>query len=278
MAVELWRFASPRAVSSVLDTLLASLDVVLVGALASTRQAAIYAAVTRVVVIGTYTMQAIGLALARQFSELVALRQFRRVELIYQVATWWMMALSWPLYTLLALFAPVFMSMFGEQYVPGQIALTILAIAFIFNLGTGNISLLLLMMGHSGLNLINSAVVLSVNVGLDILLIPRYGLEGAAVGWAVAIIAVNVAGLVEVHHLIRLNPFGVGYSKVLLACASTFGVVGSLARLALGASFAALALTVAIALPTYALLCWRDREVLGLSVISARLRRKWPSG
>ena len=49
----------------------------------------------------------------------------------------------------------------------------------------GPVDSVLLMAGHSWLSLRNSTVALVVNVGLNVLLIPLYGISGAAIAWAV---------------------------------------------------------------------------------------------
>ena len=269
VAAEVWGFAGPRAVAGVLGVLITWFDVLLVSALSSSRNAAIYAAVSRLLLLGASILQAIGLAVASQFSELIATDQLERVERLYQLSTWWMMALSWPLYTLYLVLAPIVMSIFGQSYSEGQSALVILAFAGLFNLSTGNVTLLLLMTGNSALNLANSAVVLVMNVGLDLLLIPRFGIEGAALGWAASIVANNVAGLVELRSLISLrHPFGSGSWLIAGACIASFGGIGLLARFAVGGPLA-LAATIIIATPLYGLVLWSARQRLGLTEIHA---------
>ncbi len=49
-----------------------------------------------------------------------------------------------------------------------------------------------------------------VNVGLDVLLIPQYGITGAAIGWAAAIIVTNLVPLAQLAVSVRLHPFGRG--------------------------------------------------------------------
>jgi O-antigen/teichoic acid export membrane protein len=274
VAAEVWKFAAPRALAGVFGVLITWLDVLLVGLLASTRDAAIYAAVSRLLLLGAYTLQAISLAVASQFSELIAAGQLGRVERLYRVSTWWMMAVSWPLYTLYLAFAPVLMSIFGPAYVDGQWALVILALAGLFNLCTGNVTLLLLMTGHSVLNLANSAVMLAVNVGLDLLLIPAYGINGAALGWALSIVAINIASLVELRRLIRLRPFGDGFWVIASASLVSFGAVGGLVRLAAGTRLLALVCAVAIGTPIYLWVLWSSRARLGLTEIHSEWTRK----
>lgn len=246
IAWEVWSFAAPRALAAVFGVTITWFDVLLVGALASTREAAIYAAISRLSVVGTYALQAMGMAVAPQFSELVTRRRRESVQHLYQVSTWWMMALTWPLYLVMIVYSSVVAQLFGSQYSDGAVALAILSAAGLFNLGTGNVTILLLMAGNSTLNMLNAGGSLAVNIGLNLLLIPSWGMTGAAVAWAASIVVNNTAALLEVRHLLRLRPFGPGYWAVAAASVSCFGILGLLLRAALGNTATAFVLTCVI--------------------------------
>jgi O-antigen/teichoic acid export membrane protein len=277
LAGEVWRFAGPRALAAVFGVTITWFDVLLVGALASTREAAVYAAVSRLAVVGTYALQAMGMAVAPQFSELVTLREHDRLQHIYQLATWWMMAIAWPLYIVMLLFPTAVARLFGDSYGSGATALAILAAAGLFNLATGNVTVLLLMAGNSRLNMLNAAGALVLNIVLNLLLIPRFGMSGAAVAWAASIVATNVAALVQVRRILQLQPFGDGYWLVAAGTAVCFGGAGAALRLAAGQSTGTLIAAVAIGTGLYALFLHRFavRIELGslLASVTARVGR-----
>ena len=64
--------------------------------------------------------------------------------------------------------------------------------------------------GRSSWSLINGLLAVVVNVGLDVLLIPRYGITGAAIGWSAAIVVTNLMPLAQLAATVRLHPFGRG--------------------------------------------------------------------
>jgi O-antigen/teichoic acid export membrane protein len=72
----------------------------------------------------------------------------------------------------------------------------------------GMVDLVLTMGGKTTWNLGNVLAALVINVTLDVILIPRYGIMGAAIGWAVAIVFNNVVPLAQIWHALRLQPFG----------------------------------------------------------------------
>lgn len=281
LASEFWRFSGPRGLASMLGMTVTWMDILLVGALRSTREAGIYAAASRLSIAGAYALQAVGMAIAPQISGLLARRDKAGVEVVYRVATWWLMALSWPLYLTLIVFAPVVMGMFGPAFGAGQWALVILSAAMLVNLATGNVTVVLLMSGKSALNLINAAVSLVLNVALNLTLIPLMGITGAAVAWAVSIVFVNVAPVVQVRLCLGLRPpFGSGYSVVAVAAVLCFGVLGSVARLLLGSSASSLAASCVAGSAIYLLALYRFRGAIGFAhlreALGARLRRGGP--
>ena len=126
--------------------------------------------------------------------------------------------------------------MFGPGFDRGQHAMLTLSIAMLISIASGPVMVVLLMSGRSGWTLANGAVALTLNVVLNLILIPRYGMEGAALAWLASILFNNAAGILEVRYLLKLTPFGSGLATVALASTACFGVLGLLTRQVLGMS------------------------------------------
>ena len=216
-----WSFAAPRGMAAICGQTISWLDVILVGAFASPRDAAVYAAASRIAVLGAYALQAAGMVMSPEFSRRHALRDWDGLGVVYRQATLWMMMLGWPFYVSVAAFPAVLMRAFGPHYTSGALALAVIGTAQLMNLATGNITFVLLMTGRSSLNLMNATTACVTNVALNLVLIPRYGITGAAVAWAVCIVGVNVLELVEAWVTIGLRPFSRSYAAAalgILAC------------------------------------------------------------
>lgn len=278
LAVEFWRFAAARGVAGVFQISVIWLDILLVSFLTDRTQTGVYSAASRLVTVGTFALQAMRLAIAPQIGELLTARRNERAEDLYQVATWWLMAVSWPLYLLLAVFSPFVLGIFGSGFREGQTALMILALAMLVNLGTGNVTVVLLMGGKSSWNLFNTAGALTINIGLNILLIPHLGIRGAALAWAASIAFDNIAALIEVRAFLGLRPFGAGYALVAGGAVVCFGLVGLGFRALLGDGAPAMLAAIVVGGGAYVALLWRAREVLHLSVVGDVFRARWVSG
>ncbi|CAN5334481.1 flippase [soil metagenome] len=272
LASEFWRFAAPRAFAAVFSTTVTWLDTLLLGALRSTADAGIYNGATRYVKLGSFAITVVYLVISPRISALLAKNDSEGAASIYRTSTGWLMLASWPIYLTLAVFAPVLLRVFGGEFVAGQTALTILALAMLVSMAAGPAATILLMAGHSMVNTANTVVALLLNVGLNLVLIPRYGLTGAAISWAVSIVVNNVAAVAELWLLQRLSPLGPGIWIAGVASAACFGALGLGTRLAFGTAPVGFLAFGAIATGTYLAVLWRNRDALELSVLRDALR------
>jgi len=83
----------------------------------------------------------------------------------------------------------------------------------------GAVDVVLVMAGRSSWTMANAIVALGVNLALNLLLIPPFGIMGAAVAWAVAILINNLAPLTELALWMRLHPFGRPTVVATVVCA-----------------------------------------------------------
>lgn len=274
VAREFWRFTSARSIAGAFQVAVTWLDILLVGALLSTFASGVYAAVSRLVMLGTFALEGTRLAISPHLSALMSRKEFPRVGELYQTATRWLVLASWPLYLLCAVFPGVVLGVFGPRYHVGAGALVILAVAMLVNVGTGNVTVVLLMGGRSSWNVANTVGALAVNIGLNLYLLPRIGIEGAAVAWAASIILDNVAAMVEVWFLYRLSPFGRSYWLTGSLACGVFLAVGEAAKTVIGPTRGALVAAAFIGTLIYGLCIFWLRERLQLSGLIGEIRAR----
>lgn len=271
VASEFWRFAAPRGLAGFFQISVIWLDVLLVGALRSSREAGIYAAAGRYLMLGTIALGATSMAVAPSVSGLIARGDREGAERVFQTATVWLVLVSWPVYMALAVFAPLLIQVFGHGFGSGQHVLVILAVGMLALVGTGNNKVVLLMGGGSGWNLVSAGVALAVNLTLNLLLIPPLGITGAALAWTATLMIDNALVTLLVWKVLRLQPFGPAYPIGGLAAAACFGGLGILFRLVAGASVASFLLYGAAAVGLYAVVLRRFRRVLRIDEIRSAI-------
>lgn len=273
LAREFWAYTSPRAIARVTQTALKRSDIVLVAALASPADAALYTAATRFVALGQLFVQAVQQALAPQLSSLFARDDRRAANSVFQAATLWSMIAAWPLYLLVACFAPALMLVFGAGYDVASDVVVILALTMLLATGCGPVDAVLLMSGRSWLSLANSSVTLALNVALNVALIPVHGIRGAAISWSVAIVVRNLLPLLQVRRYLGMWPVTRANVRLGLGALACFGAVAA------AVTVTDLPLTADAGLAAlgglgYAYGVWRWRDALGLGVFRTVLSRR----
>jgi O-antigen/teichoic acid export membrane protein len=269
---EFWHFTGPRAFQGIFQVTIIWLNILIVGAMISRHAAGLYAAVSKLALVGAFALEGTRLAISPQVSGCLARREHHRAAALYQDATRWLMLATWPLYLIFAIFPAVVLGIFGPRYIPGAAALAILSLAMLINLGTGNVTVVLLMGGKSSWGAINTGAALAVNIGLNLLLTPRLGIAGAAIAWGASIVVDNVAALVELRWVLKMAPVGPGYGLTAVVTVGCFGVVGIAVRAALGETLLALAVTVGVGAVAFAAALYSARAPLRLAGMAATFR------
>ena len=121
-----------------------------------------YAAATRYLAFGQFIGVAIIQVVGPKLSEVLAAHDLDRARLVYSTATWWLMALAWPLYLTMVVLAPSLLSFFGPAYQQADDVLRILGVSMLVATLVGPVDMVLLMAGKSSWNLLNTIVAIAV--------------------------------------------------------------------------------------------------------------------
>lgn len=217
-------------------------DLIMLGAMSTTADVGIYNVSTRLINLAVFIMLPINAAFGPHFAHLLHVGDFPQIVHAYAVATNWILRLSLPAFVLLVVFPDDLLHIFGPQYEIGVAVTVILSFGQLLNAATGPCGTLLNMGGRIRLNMINNIAVLILNIAMNFVLIPRYGMIGAAISWSFSLGLVNVTRVVQLRRIMHAMPFGKGTAKSLLAagmaaviCVVVRAVVpGQLLELAVG--------------------------------------------
>jgi len=152
-------------------------------------------------------------------SDLYNRNQFGDLERLYKTVTRWIVSLNVMILVLLILFSKEIMGMFGPEFTSGWPVLAVLAAVHLLGYVAGGalVGYVLRMSGKQDIELINALVMVALNIALNLWLIPRYGILGAAMATGASYAVINVARIVEVYKLLRIHPYDTNYHKPFVA-------------------------------------------------------------
>jgi O-antigen/teichoic acid export membrane protein len=244
---QLFRFSFVSWASSLAATGLIWADIIILGALRPSAEVGVYQIATRVVMLATLAMWPVNSAFAPRIADLYRRGRGDSLQRTYAAATSWILRLSLPAFVLLLVFPHEVLRLFGPAFGGGAAVAVILVLGKLTDAATGPCGLMLNMSGRVALNMADNVVVLVANIGLNLWLIPIYGIEGAALAWTGALVLVNVARVLQVSSTMGMLPFDTSSAKGLLAALVAVGggvavdaVLGGTPALAVGAVVVAL--------------------------------------
>ena len=127
--------------------------------------------------------------------------------------------------------------LFGPEYVSASIALQILAIGFFIDPATGPGFHIMIAMGKNKILLKIFLITSITNIILNAILIPIYGIVGAAVATTSALILASTLVLIELLRLSGFHPISKNYIKsVIVSCFVTI-IIYPLAKYFMKISF-----------------------------------------
>lgn len=182
-------------------------DIVLLGMLGTSDQVGLFQVATRSAAFITIILSTVNMVVAPLFSDLWARQNVKQLQQILTKSTQVIIAFSLPV-ALLFIFwgGPILGILFGAEFVGADLVLAILSLGYLFNAATGSVGKLLNMTGYEYQTAWAIGFSAVSNIILNILLIPRYGMEGAAVASLISFLIWNVYLGWMVYKKLRIIP------------------------------------------------------------------------
>lgn len=195
----------PMMLIAGMHLLLKRTDLVMLGLLAGPKATGTYGAVAKVSELSYFGLQAANSIMAPMIAELY--HSGRRSEL-QRIVTWTARG-SFGIYLLIAAVliggGTYVLALFGEAFTEGYGVLLILLMGQFANTVAGSVGFLMMMTGHETDSAKILAFIVLLNIALNYLLIPVFGIEGAGVATAVTTAAWNICLVWYVWKKIGIN-------------------------------------------------------------------------
>lgn len=229
-AIVLLRYSYPLAFANVVVALILWVDILLLGYLGSAEDVGFYGVALKISTIGAKIVTAFVVVFTPIIADLWNRGRIAELNELYITVSRWIFMLSVPVFLLLTLFSDSLMRIFGANFVVASSALVLLAIGQLLHAATGAAGLMVLMSGHSRLELFNVAVTLAFNAMLCFLLIPHYGITGAAIAHMSGLGLINLLRVTEIWINMRMIAYNSSYFKPILSAVTSAMVIGLIGR------------------------------------------------
>lgn len=201
-------FASGSAMLIVLSTSILNerLDLLLIGALLGSEQAGLYAPAQRIAQLLTLGPTSVNAVLASLISARHAAGDHAGLQGTMTKAARLAAAITLPGTLFVAIAGPTLLGLFGEVFRAGVGALNILALSQLATALLGSVGGLIVLVGHNLPVLVAACSAVALNVLLGVVLIPVWGLEGAALAQLLATQAATFGLAIWAWRRLHIDP------------------------------------------------------------------------
>ena len=269
---ELLSFSLPLLFGGMAGLIMGWTDTLMLGYFSSSAEVGIYNAALPT----AQLIRAIPGAFATIFfpvvSELYARNKIDDLRKTYSAVTKWMVSLIFPAFLLVLLFPQqVIGILFGADYVAGATALWILVLGFTVGAVLGPASAILQTYGRTKTLMATSYIGVAINCLLNFLLIPIYGVNGAAIATAVSLALLYILNFLFARRVAKIQPFRLSYFKIIIASLLAVSIVYAITKYVIGVSIPSLIgmLFVFLALYFFLLLLFKSFEREDLMIMRA---------
>jgi O-antigen/teichoic acid export membrane protein len=147
-------------------------------------------------------------------SGLYAKKMLKEIRVNFSIVTKWLCSLTLPLFIFLFIFSEqTIVYLFGPNYVDASNALRILSISLIINNYVGPCGATLVAMGKPRFIMYATLSTAIINIILNAMLIPEYGIEGAAIASAISVISINIIKSIKLYRMSGVTPISKNLMK-----------------------------------------------------------------
>ncbi|MGH3056852.1 MAG: flippase [Gaiellaceae bacterium] len=192
-AREVLGFTIPLLTSDLVYMTMNTSDVILLGHFGGATDVAAFRVIGPTAHLNLLVMTSFTLLFTPLAARMFARHDREGINQLYWQTAIWIAVLSFPLFALtFSLADPLTVTLFGERYEGSGVYLSLLSLGYYFNAALGFNGLTLKVYGRLRYIVTINILAALVNIGVNIILIPRYGPLGAAIGTCGTLIAHNI--------------------------------------------------------------------------------------
>lgn len=212
---EIFGFSLPLLTTNMVYMLRSQLVIVFIQYFHTTVDVAAYRAVQPVADLNTTVIQSFALLFMPAMARMFARKDQQAMDNLYWQNAIWITMISFPIFLMtFSLAEPLTIALFGQRYADSAWIMALLALGYYFNAALGFNVDTLRIYGKIRYTVTIDFVVMLISLGLSLLLIPRFGALGAAMGTCVTLVTYNILNHIGLKLATPINLFEWRYLRV----------------------------------------------------------------
>lgn len=218
VAREILSFSWPLALTGFSFLFVTKTDKILLGYFLSKHEVGIFSPALVIAGMLIFVASAFKYIFLPTVSEYFSKNDIGALERLFKSTSKWIFLVVLPLFLILLIFPrEVITFLYGSEYVGGYMALVILSAGIAMNDFAGTAGNILVGGGYTRLNLACEIIAAVTNILLALILIPRFGINGAAAATGISYLTRNITSVGFAYMKYGIHPYRMSYLRIVLA-------------------------------------------------------------
>jgi len=200
-------FSIPTVISNIMGQIMNKMDNIMVGSMLGRSQVGIYEAAAQLATSTSIVLIIFNTAFAPRIAQMYHSGRIDELKDLYCKATRVLLVISLITVTIILTFGRAFLGIYGSDFKSGYSVVVYRSIGQVFNAGAGSVWLMLRMTGKPKFHMYGTFVAVIINLGLNFMLIPKMGIDGAAIASMISVSFINILGFYLVGKTFGINPY-----------------------------------------------------------------------
>lgn len=197
------KYALPLSVSNMLYVVMINLDRIMIGRIHNEANVAIYAVAANFAMIPSIFLAVLNTIFPPIISKMYHEGQIKELKAIYEKSVKVLTVISSITIALIILFRIRLLGFYGDEYLAGASALIMISIGQLVNASVGSVWFTISMTGHSNWSMYGNILTFIINISLNLILIPVWGISGAAFATMISTAFSNILGFFLVKGIFK---------------------------------------------------------------------------
>ncbi len=199
--------ALPMIITAFIQLINGKVDTLMLAYFETTALVGVFSMAFKLSVITNFVIGALKTIAMPKISELFWGGETEKLNRVISFSTLIIFLFAFPISLLLFLFPEFVLNFVSEEFVEGATTLRIFAVSQLINAASGMVAVFLNMSGNQAVFTRIALTTTCLNIILNLILIPRYGIEGAAIATLIANASWNIAGAVFIYRKHGISTF-----------------------------------------------------------------------
>ncbi len=218
-------FSLPSWLAGAFTLFIIWINRLLIGVFRPESEVGIYQAVSQITQLFPLLTSSIAYIFSPMIADLFHRNKHEEVRELYLISTKWGLYMSLPL-ILIAVLVPgeLLQVIFRNGYSTGTTPLIIISLGQLVSITSGFVGWMMMMTGRHVKWFWVTTITICVSLGVNIILTPQMGMNGAAIATSVGLSLLSIIGLFQVRSDLGFWPYDKRYYKILIAICISSGI------------------------------------------------------